>query len=63
MDEVVPPAQSALLYDRLVSAGVPARLVMVSNCGHILVPVGAAMAPSRAELATMVADFFDTYLK
>ena len=63
MDDIVPPAQSALLYDRLVSAGVPARLVMVNSCGHILMPVGAATAPSRAEVATMVADFFDTYLR
>ena len=63
MDDVVPPSQSQLLYDRLVSAGVPAALVLVENCGHVLMSVGGPIAPTRAELTEMVAGFFDRYLR
>ncbi len=63
MDDVIPLSQSQILYDRLVSAGVPATLVVVKNSGHVFVPVGGPITPTRAELTKMVADFFDSYLK
>lgn len=62
-DNVVPPTQSCILYNRLVSADVPAILVMVGNAGHTLVPVGGPISPTRAEITQTIADFFDTYLK
>jgi acetyl esterase/lipase len=62
-DELVPPSQSKILYDRLVAAGVLATLVMVKNAGHGFLPVGGTIDPSRQEITKMVADFFDRYLK
>lgn len=62
-DDVIPLSQSQILYDRLVSAGVPATLVVVKNCGHVFMPEGGPITPTRAELSKMVADFFDRYLR
>lgn len=62
-DNVVPLAQSQILYSRLQAAGVPATLVVVKNGGHSFTPTGGAISPTRAEITTMVADFFDKYLK
>jgi acetyl esterase/lipase len=63
LDELVPPSQSQLLYDRLIAAGLPATLVMVRNAGHSFAPVGGPISPTRAELTRMVADFLDRHLK
>lgn len=62
-DEVVSPGQSQALYDRLASAGVPARLVVVRNAGHLFSPIGGPISPDREEIADLMADFFDEYLK
>jgi len=62
-DQTVPPSQSQILYARLQAAGVPATLVMVKNAGHGFQPVGGAISPTRAELARLIADFFDQQLK
>jgi len=62
-DTLVPPSQSEILYDQLISAGVPATLVIVKNAGHGFAPAGGTIDPSRMEITKMVADFFDKYLK
>jgi acetyl esterase/lipase len=62
-DTVVPLIQSQILYDRLVADGVTASLVIVKNAGHSFTPSGGAISPGRAEITTMVADFFDKHLK
>lgn len=62
-DEVVLVEQSQVLYERLVSAGVPTTLVIVGNCGHCFMPVGGPICPSRAQITLMLADFFDQCLK
>lgn len=62
-DNVVPLVQSQIFYNRLQAAGVTATLVIVKNAGHSFTPSGGAISPTRAEITTMVADFFDKYLK
>jgi acetyl esterase/lipase len=62
-DIVVPLNQSQILYDRLSAAGIPATLVVVKNAGHSFTPTGGSISPTRIEITTMVADFFDKYLK
>lgn len=62
-DTLVPPEQSKILYDKLKATGVPATLVRVKHAGHGFKPVGGQPDPSVPELMTMIADFFDRYLK
>ena len=62
-DDVVLLDQSQALYKRLVSADVPVNLIIVKNCGHSLTPIGGGIAPTRAEITNIIADFFDQYLK
>ncbi len=62
-DQTVPMSQSQELYDRLVAAGVEAKLVIVRNAGHGFIPVGGRISPGRSELTRMIADFFDEHLK
>ena len=63
-DNVVPLRQSEILYDRLVAAGVPATLVVVKNGGHGFSAVaGSVMSPTRSEITSIIADFFDKHLK
>ncbi len=62
-DQVVPPEQSQVLYNRLMEKGVPAQLVMVQNAGHGFDPVGGKIQPSREELALMILSFFNQHLK
>jgi acetyl esterase/lipase len=62
-DPVVPPEHSQVLYDALTQVGVPATLVMVENAGHGFTRMNGPISPSRAEITTMIADFFDTHLK
>jgi dipeptidyl aminopeptidase/acylaminoacyl peptidase len=62
-DNVVPLVQSQILCKQLQAAGVPATLVIVKNGGHGFPPTGGDISPTRAEITTMVADFFDKYLK
>jgi len=62
-DYTVPLSQSQTLLDRLVSAGVPATLVVVKNSGHDFMSADGPISPTRAQLTVMVADFFDKYLR
>ena len=62
-DAVVPFNQSEILYERLIAAGVPVTLVVVKNGGHGFAPTGGAISPTRARITSIVADFFDKYLK
>jgi acetyl esterase/lipase len=62
-DEVVPIEQSQILYDKLKAAGVSVELVVVKNAGHGFRPADGDIQPSMPELAQMVVDFFDKYLK
>jgi len=62
-DDVVPLSQSQILYQRLLSAGVPATLVVVQNGGHGFNSAGDAISPTRTEITGNVADFFESYLK
>ncbi len=61
-DALVPVSQSQELYDRLTSAGIPARLVIVANAGHGFVPDGGDISPSRQELGRMIVEFFTQQL-
>ena len=63
LDEVVPLAQSEILYDRLKNGGVPAELVIVKNAGHSFQSEGDPIEPDFPTLFQMVGDFFDRYLK
>jgi acetyl esterase/lipase len=60
-DSLVPLRQSQELFERLVAAGVPAQLVVVTNGGHGF--GGEDLQPSRAALVRRIVDFFDQYLK
>ncbi len=60
MDRVVPLAQSQLLYQRLLDAGVTVELVIAVNGDHGFKT--SNMQPTRPELTDMIVDFFLTYL-
>jgi acetyl esterase/lipase len=60
-DSLVPLRQSQELFERLVAAGVPAELVVVTNGGHGF--GGEDLQPSRAALVQRMVEFFDRYLK
>ena len=62
-DKVVPLAQSERLLEVLKNVGVPASLVVVTNAGHGFAPAGGTPNPNRAELAKIIADFFDRTLR
>jgi acetyl esterase/lipase len=63
-DRLVPPSQSVELAQKLLSAGVSTKLVLVKNAGHMLTPVppGAHIDPSKDAINQMVVDFFDQHL-
>ncbi len=60
MDRIVPLAQSQLLYQRLLEAGVPVELVVAVNGDHGFQT--SNMQPTRSELTEMIVDFFLTHL-
>ena len=62
LDELVPIAQGAALYEALVAAGVEAEFVPVKNATHGFTPTGGPISPTRVEITRMVADFFDKHL-
>lgn len=63
-DDVVPLQQSQMLYQRLVSAGIPADLLVVKNSGHRFNPTDdGSISPSRSDITSAIADFFGQYLK
>jgi acetyl esterase/lipase len=63
-DPIVPVDQGQAMYDALVKAGVPAKLVIVKNGLHDLTASGAVpTTPTRAEVDQMVLDFLAETLK
>lgn len=62
-EPVVPISQSQALYDRLVSAGVPAFLQIVTNAGHNLIAVGGPPNPTRKQVTQVYLQFLDYFLK
>jgi acetyl esterase/lipase len=57
-DKLVLPEQSESMYDSLVSAGVPATLIIVENAAHGFAREGGDLNPSRRQLLQIVTDFF-----
>jgi acetyl esterase/lipase len=62
-DEVVPVEQSQLMYDRLVEANVPARLVIVKNARHSMTAPDGSATPTLAEIDQIIQDFLAQYVK
>ncbi len=62
-DKVVMVKQSRLLYERLLSFGVPAELLIVEHANHNLVPMGDVMNPTREGITQRILAFFDQVLK
>ncbi len=61
-DDTVLPEQSEELYDRLEAAGARASLLLVSNAGHALAPVGGPISPDRFQITDQIVEFLDTTL-
>jgi len=57
LDEVVPVEQARVLYEALVRSGARSELLIVSNAGHGLDPVGGEMRPNVEELFGAVIGF------
>ncbi len=55
--------QSKIMYERLVTAGVPTTMITVNNCGHRFTPASGTTSPTRAEITNIIVDFFDEHLK
>jgi dipeptidyl aminopeptidase/acylaminoacyl peptidase len=62
-DDVVSFEQSQIMYERLISSGASASLLMVKNAGHLFTAVGGDIYPTRTEITMRMVDFFDLYLK
>lgn len=62
-DNVVKLEQSQLLYERLLSFGVPAQLLIVQHAGHNFVSVGEEMMPSREDITLLILHFFNGIFK
>lgn len=60
-DHVVPPSQSQRFYDSLTAASVDAQLVIVQGGRHGFDALN--ISPSRAELSTLIVEFFEAHLK
>jgi len=61
-DSAVPLAQAQVFSQKLVDAGVDARLVVVKNANHNFKPTGGPIQPTRQEISVMVSDFFSNHL-
>jgi acetyl esterase/lipase len=62
-DMVVKLGQSELLYQRLVSFGVPVEFLIVQHSNHNLVPMGDVMIPTREGITQRMVAFFDQVLR
>lgn len=62
-DTLVPFQQSADFAQQLQAAGAPVTFMAVKNAGHSFVPAGGTVTPTREEIITITADFFDRVLK
>ncbi len=64
MDPIVPVEQGQAMYDALIKAGAPAKLVIVKNGRHDLTAAdGAPTTPTQAEINQMLLDFLEANLK
>ena len=61
-DTVISLKHGAELYEKLITAGVSAKLVTVKNGTHCF-PPEPGMLPTREEISQMIADFFDQTLR
>lgn len=61
-DDIIPLAQGEKLYEKLIGVGVYAKIVTVQNGAHCF-PPELGMSPTRAEITTIIADFFDQVLR
>jgi acetyl esterase/lipase len=62
-DELVLPAQSARMHQRLQDAGVSSSLLRVLNAGHDLQPVTGPIDPTSETITGRMAEFFDQHLR
>jgi dipeptidyl aminopeptidase/acylaminoacyl peptidase len=62
-DKLVPLEQSVILYSRLTSATVNARLVVVLNAGHGFNPVGGKPDLTAEDITQLLVSFFVQKLK
>ena len=62
-DPIVPPQQSRDFYEKLHNTGHQARLLMVHNAGHDLMPVGGQPDPSLFQVASQISNFLDESLR
>jgi dipeptidyl aminopeptidase/acylaminoacyl peptidase len=62
-DTLVDSAQAQRLFDELDGVGANATLQLVTNGSHSLSDSGGTASPSKAELATLIADFLDTHVR
>jgi acetyl esterase/lipase len=51
------------MYDKLVQAGVPAQLVIVSNASHSFLDSNGPTTPTLAELNFAILDFLNKNLQ
>jgi acetyl esterase/lipase len=62
-DDAVPVTHAQVFHQRLTEAGANSTLVIVKNANHNFKPTGGPIEPTRGEISSMVADFFDLWLK
>jgi acetyl esterase/lipase len=62
-DELVLPAQSVRMSQRLQAVGVSSSLLRVLHADHDLQPTGEPIAPSFETITTRMAEFFDQHLR
>lgn len=63
-DLLVDVKQAELFFNALITAGVPAELVIVKNSDHAFEPVeGDFTIPTRSQITELMIAFFDQYLK
>lgn len=61
-DGAVPMFHAQILQDALVKAGVNSTLVIVKNANHNFKPTGGVISPTREEISSMMAVFFERWL-
>ncbi len=62
-DDAVPLEQARVFHQKLVDAGVQVTLVTVTNANHNFKPTGGPITPTREEISSQMADFFDLWLR
>jgi acetyl esterase/lipase len=62
-DTDVLPLQSRILYEKLIAANVPSRLIIVKNGGHGFRPVNQPISPTIQEIIGAIKTFFGKCLR